>query len=580
VVAIALLCIPVVLRNRVSADNDAPRARAQPELWYWHHSYNINSENVNKSRVLIDKAAASGYTGVVFWDSGLNYLGNASWPAKNADFLRAAIEYANRKHLKIIAAPSLYGYSNETLAANPNWAEAQRVIGAQFQVDRAGKRLLFKNSFPGLANSGFESGKRDWFSTGDAGIGVNTIAHGGKTSGVIVDAPGNARFRQKIPLQPWRQYHLRLFYRASKFHGNAMVSVYDSGNLEKVRFNVTLQTAGDHDWTQADYTFNSQASTEGYLYFGVWGSSSGILWFDDVTLEETSLVYLVRRPGAPLKIYDPARPSRVYREGTDVKFIQDGRMVSTNEPFTDDYHQPSPVSLTEGTQLRPTQMVAIDYYAALPVPGTHGVSMCMTEPAALQWVRQNAGAINRILPRGAGMVLGYDEIRQMNSCATCRVKKFSAGQLLAWSVGETVKSYSSVARGRPLYIWSDMFDPKHNAHDNYFSVEGDLSGGWTGVPSNVTVLNWNLDQLHQSLLWFSGRLAKQPVTHGQIVAGYYDRGDGAAAAREELGAAAGVPGLQGLMYTTWDDDYSQLAPFAQTVRAGWKQYVASVRSSE
>ena len=533
---------------------------------------------MNKSRALIDKAAASGYTGVVFWDSGLNYLGNGSWPSKNGDFLRAAIEYANGKHLKIIAAPSLYGYSNETLEANPNWAEAQRVVGAQFQVDPGGKRLLLKSSFAGLANGGFESGKRDWFSTGDAGLGVNTIAHSGKSSGVVVDAPGNARLRQRIPLQPWRQYHLRLFYRASKFRGNSMVSVYDSGNLEKVRFNVTLQTAGDHDWTQADYTFNSQDSREGYLYFGVWGGSSGILWFDDISIEETSLVYLVRRPGAPLKIYDASNPTRVYREGTDVKFIEDRRIASTRQPFADDYHEPSPVLLTEGTQLRPGQMVAIDYYAALPVPGTHGVSMCMTDPAALQWVRQNGRAIDGVLPQGAGMVLGYDEIRQMNSCASCRAKKLSAGQLLAWSVGETTKTYSSVASGRPLYIWSDMFDPTHNARDNYFSVEGDLTGGWAGVPSGVTVLNWNLGQLHESLLWFSGRNSKQPVRHEQIIAGYYDRGDGAAAAREELRAASGVPGVQGFMYTTWNDDYSQLPPFAQAVRAGWKQYLASLRS--
>ncbi len=40
-----------------------------------------------------------------------------------------------------------------------------------------------------------------------------------------------------------------------------------------------------------------------------------------------------------------------------------------------------------------------------------------------------------------------------------------------------------------------MFDPKHNAHNNYFSVEGDLAAGWDGMPANVTVLNWNLDRL-------------------------------------------------------------------------------------
>ena len=176
------------------------------------------------------------------------------------------------------------------------------------------------------------------------------------------------------------------------------------------------------------------------------------------------------------------------------------------------------------------------------------------------------------------MVLGYDEIRQMNSCASCRARKLNAGPLLAWSVGETVKAYLTVGSGRPLYIWSDMFDPAHNAHDNYFSVEGDLSGGGTGIPASVTVLNWNLGRLHESLLWFSGRNTRQPVTHEQIIAGYYDRGDGAAAAREELESASGVPGLRGFMYTTWNDDYSQLAGFAQTIRSGWGQYLASLRA--
>ncbi|MFL6452061.1 MAG: hypothetical protein ACJ746_31005 [Bryobacteraceae bacterium] len=572
-----MACVPVVLRYQASGYIVA-KTRAQPELWYWHHSYNVNYDNTDKSRALIDKAVAAGYTGVVFWDSGFNYLGNESWPAEHEDFLRDAVHYANKKHLKVIAAPTLYGFSNEALEANPNWAESQRVVGTQFEVDKLGRRLVLKNSFPGLANGGFESGKRDWFSTDDPGIGVNTVAHSGKASGVIVDAPVNARFRQKIPLQPWRQYHLRLFYRTSKFRGNSMVSVYDAGDLEKVRFNITLPAAGDHDWTQTDYTFNSQDSTEGYLYFGVWGGSSGVLWFDDISVEETALVYLTRRSGAPLEVYDPANPGKLYREGTDFKRIEDERMVSTNQPFTDDYHEPSPVLLTKKTQLRPGQTVAIDFYSAVPVPGTHGVSMCMTEPAALKWVRQNGRAINRVLPPDGGIVLGYDEIRQMNSCASCRAKNMSGGQLLAWSVGETIKTYSSVAPGRPLYTWSDMFDPKHNAHTNYFSVEGDLAGGWAGLPPTVTIFNWNLDQLHDSLLWFAGRNSAQPVPHDQIVAGYYDRGNGTAAAQEELGAASGVPGVQGFMYTTWNDDYSQLAPFAQTIRDGWEQYRSSVRS--
>src|SRR4051794_18558213 len=137
---IAIACLPLVLRYHLSAYVVA-KSGAQPELWYWHHSYNVNYQNTDKSRALIDKAVAAGYTGVVFWDSGFNYLGNDAWPAENEDFLRDAVGYANKKHLRVVAAPTLYGYSNETLEANPNWAESQRAVGSQFQVDPLGKRL-------------------------------------------------------------------------------------------------------------------------------------------------------------------------------------------------------------------------------------------------------------------------------------------------------------------------------------------------------------------------------------------------------------------------------------------------------
>ncbi len=58
----------------------APASPPSPELWYWHHSYLVNDENVESSKALIKKAAAAGYTGVVFWDSSFNFMGNPSWP--------------------------------------------------------------------------------------------------------------------------------------------------------------------------------------------------------------------------------------------------------------------------------------------------------------------------------------------------------------------------------------------------------------------------------------------------------------------------------------------------------------------
>ncbi len=72
----------------------------------------------------------------------------------------------------------------------------------------------------------------EWFGTDDAGVGINSVAHHGNASAVIVDAPGNARLHQTIALMPWRQYHLRLFYKSKEFRGSSMVSVLDSVGSE------------------------------------------------------------------------------------------------------------------------------------------------------------------------------------------------------------------------------------------------------------------------------------------------------------------------------------------------------------
>ena len=549
---------------------------ATPELWYWHHTYLNNDEAVERSRELIDKAVQAGYTGLGLWDSSIDYLGNGSWPAENEDRMRDVLHYAAKKHLKVITAPALYGYSNEFLETNPNWAESQRVVGTEFTVDKSGKHLILKSDFPGLSNTGFESQKQAWFDTGDRGIGISEVARTGKASAVVVDAPANARFRQSFPLQPWHQYHVRLFFKASKFRGGPMISVFDGNSTKRVHLNANIDANGDHNWTQLDYTFNSEESSGGQIYFGVWGGSSGTIWFDDISIEETAFVYLTRRSGTPLKIYAPGHHETVYQEGRDVDRITDPRM---NDPkaFTDDYHPPAPVTLPRGTRLKPGETVAVAYYAAAPIPGLHSISMCMTEPGTFQAIARNAKGIDRVLPKDAGLFLGYDEIRQANSCGSCRAKHMTAGQLLAWNVGKVFEIYSRSVPGRPLYIWNDMFDPYHNAHDNYYHVEGDLAGSWEGIPAEVTIMNWNLDRLHESLGWFAGTERRQPTAHKQVIAGYYDSGDGAKAATIELQAAKGVPGVQGVMYTTWADDYSQLAQFAQAAKAGWKEYLDSLR---
>ena len=92
-------------------------------------------------------------------------------------------------------------------------------------------------------------------------------------------------------------------------------------------------------------------------------------------------------------------------------------------------------------------------------------------------------------------------------------------------------------------------------------------------------MNWGLGSLTKSLKFFSGTdtsvTPAQPHAMQQIIAGYYDSGDGAKSATQEVQAAMGIKGLVGLMYTSWVDDYSQLGAYATAAKAAWPAYKAS-----
>ncbi len=547
--------------------------RQDLQLWYMQRSDSTSDESVRKTKADIDRAVAAGYTGVMLWDGAFDSLDDPNGSYDDQSRLQSVIKYAASKHLNLLATAAPFSF-----ALKPTWAEAERVIGSQFRVDRSKRQLIPINSFPGLENSGFESGRTGWFDLGDAGTEVDSqVKRNGGYSGMIRSSHGNARFHQKLVLKPWREYHLTLFYKTQDFHGFAQAEVLDRDGLA-ARFNVSLNLEGTHEWTQVDHAFNSGASTEADLYFGAWGASSGTVWFDDVQLEETALIYVLRTPRTPLRVYNAVNPQEAMAERSQLDEVEDPRMMDAH-PFQDTYHTPPTIRLPIWSHLTDGEVIAMDYYAVFPIPGSNGVSMCLTDQGVLDWLKRDARAIRRVLPSGAGIMMQYDEIRQMNSCGSCRAKHMTAGELLAWNVEYAIHTFNSALPRAPLYVWNDMFDPYHNALNNYYYVEGTLAGSWKALPSTVTIMNWQLDNLSKSLTWFSGLDPQQPVPHDQIIAGYYDHGNGASDATEELRQAAGIPGVKGLMYTTWGANYKELSSFAEGARAGWPEYVASLANA-
>jgi hypothetical protein len=544
------------------------------ELWYQHHSYITSVAALQASEAIVDQAAAAGYTGLEWWDTSLGVINLPGWPQQNVGYLKQFIAYATSKGLRIMPSVFPYGYSNDVLRRNPNWAEGQRITGAQFQVNAAGNALNFRNSFPGFQNPGFESGATGWFSYGDAGLSIDTsTAHTGLASAVISNAPQNSRLYQQFDVQPWRQYHFRVWVKSRNLNNRPSLYIFDSTDLNSQRLNETVPVSPTQDWTAYDWTINSGASSKLGILMGIWGGASGQVWFDDILLEETALVYVLRRPGTPLRVYNPANPTVVYNENTDYNYISEPKFA-TNATFdNDNWHTPVTPTLPAGTTLKPGQTVAMDFYAVQPIYNAQ-VGMCLTEPALLQNIYDSTNALIGIMPPASPYLLGYDEMRHMNSCALCKSKNMTPGQLLAWNMGQTVNFFRNASALSPLYVWSDMFDPFHNAHNDYYLAEGDISGSWQGLPPNMTVMNWNLGNLAASLKFFAGVTAQQTTPFRQIVAGFYDPpgNDGAAAASTIFQQAAGIPGIAGVMYTTWADNYTQLGAFAAAAKTAWPVY--------
>ena len=112
--------------------------------------------------------------------------------------------------------------------------------------------------------------------------------------------------------------------------------------------------------------------------------------------------------------------------------------------------------------------------------------------------------------------------------------------------------------GAEVFIWSDMFDPNHNAHGDYYLVDGDYSGSWKYLPKDVQIACWNYDTRDKSLQFFSG------LGYKTLAAAYYDADD-LTNPQGWLDSLDKTTGAIGIMYTTWENKYKLLPGFGDMV---------------
>jgi hypothetical protein len=293
----------------------------------------------------------------------------------------------------------------------------------------------------------------------------------------------------------------------------------------------------------------------------VWGGKTGTVWWDDLRVDAVPTLNVLRRSSVPLTIFDAS--GAAYQEESDFDSIADpGLGMCPRRGAYDTRHEPPRIHVPEGSRIENGERVSLScYHTAIFYEGQVGCSL--SDPKVFELCTEQIRRTEKALSPD-GYFMSHDEIRCAGWEPSQTQNYRTTGELFAFNIKKCYEIASREGGGKPVYVWSDMFDPYHNARADYFLVNNTIAHSWDLLDPNITVMQWgDTNDPAAGLRFFSGR------GNRLIIAAYYDE---AVEANHTLwmNAAEGVPGIVGVMYTTWKHDYSKLEEFARVWWGGGK----------
>ena len=514
----------------------ALHAAEPPPLWVFYSTNLLVDENVTLLEARMKKAAAAGYSAFTLTDSKFGKLGEMG--KRYFDNIAKVKRIAAENNIEII--PMLYpvGWSESLLWNDPNLAEGLPVRDAPFVV---------RNNVAVLETAPIPLDRWGWVDE------TMTPIENGFT---CTDPNGkNARFNKRIKVNPFRQYHVSVEIKTENFKGTPEIKpLTPDGRMLNY---ASLDTKTTQDWKTHHIIFNSFENTEILLYFGVWGGTTGTIAWRNAKIEETAFVNLIRRDGAPLVVTDAEGKPLV--EGRDFEQLIDPH--SGTAPWKGSfevYHEPPKLrtkNLPDGTRLNVSFHHAVIIYSG-------SVMICISDPKTDIIMRDHAQRVHAAWGAKRYFMM-HDEIRVLNWDKACCDRNLSAGEILADNIAKCTAWIRETAPDAEIYVWGDMFDPNHNARKDYYLVRGDLAGSWKGLDTKIIPVPWAVEFADKSAAWYSG------LGMRMVFAGYYDSPPARSLPWAE--AAKKYPGVQAIMYTTWEDNFSDMKAFAETIRGAFRE---------
>jgi hypothetical protein len=516
-----------------------------------------NNSDVDRILNVLDRAAASGYNGVVIASNQFNiqdpnplYRGNIEKIVNKS------------KELGLAVIPTYFGQNSplSDLGADGinDLAEAFPVVGTNFAVEKAipvNEARVYANPDIRYPNQGFEFWGFDNKPL-DLSIDRNCvyrdreIKHVGNYSVRMQNSSmtkGLCRLynTQSIKVPNYRAYEISFWIKTEAFSkpGKVGITVLGVNGIEGRLYSKpgSLGIEPTQDWTEYKVTFNTLEQSGIRIYLGIWENASGKIWFDDVELKEIGLNKTIKRPSMPVRVTSEDG-GMIFNEGTDF-IVGDNKLTI-----------PAGSAINLGDKLK----VSWFQYADI-VPGGVPASAC--QELFYTQMKKDVERLDELFQQPYGFMIAYSEWRVGNWDPACREinggKEMTAGQYLVYALKRAESVIKSVRPVAQIYVWSDMFDPYHHAVANYYSFRGSAERSWEGISPDVTVMNWNSladgdegtgkSKSLSSLEFFNSRNNKQ------ILAGYYDQQDFSIDKRflSNLSDLVNPTGIEGYMYTTW-----------------------------
>lgn len=497
---------------------------AKREAWVWLPSRMASDAEYDKVTNIITRAAACGYTSVVFGSGEDIY-----WRDETAARVRRVNALARSLGLELIPCVWGMGYGGTVTYVDPDTIESTPMKGLRYRV----------------------SGTR-------ATPETETVVTG--LEGLVVT--NELRLALADRLKPFRTYRLTCRVKTENVSPVKYYSV--RGNIyhgeygekkEQELYDFIVEST--QDWKEYAWEFNTYST--GFINLSVAVNRhlkvAGTALFDAVKVEERPLTRCLTSEAWMKPVVRSAASGKVYVEGRDYRPFPKMENVRAGRPIE--------IELLPGSAVRDGEELLVDAHVPA-IQGAKQFSVCPSAAGLKAYWRKTAREIDALLhPRR--WFFTVDEWRVANRCEKCRARKVSPGRLMGESIAEMAAVVREVNPKAEVCAWADMFCPLENAGRNpYYCVDGSMLDSWEYLPKDLIMVPWmNGRDDAKSTKWL--------MEHGFrcIAGGYYNYPDFSRDIRWR-DACKDDPKFLGMMFTTWggvwgDGGYYKLEEYADMV---------------